>query len=393
MKQSIDLSELLEKDLKTLLLFFFNINHDNNKEFWIEGSFKKSKYASIAYEKEELFQDTAKNLAMYYEIPFFSSGNTYKCTIKNDLGYSYNALIEQLKTKIIVKIMRAKSLASIDKEMALAIMILRGSPDFNLKYVAVDIKRSNETDIYLDSLFRILMSTDQLFKYLNWNFRDLQEQYITGKNQRNTQLRINLKWVSVNILDKIEQINKYKFNILATNQFLIGNYPVTDKMYTTFIKRIQFYRENISQQSLGQKEVEILRQELFGEGSIEPQRKDRIRLIVKNTTVDKCTACCSDYSIKDRSFIVPKDQRYYFEYHHVISFSRNRDELDVVENVVKLCPTCHRAMTPNRAYDKYQKKLIMNILNGRQDIFLFAKEYLNLESKKEIVTKIHTLLA
>ena len=31
---------------------------------------------------------------------------------------------------------------------------------------------------------------------------------------------------------------------------------------------------------------------------------------------------------------------------------------DILENLVKLCPACHRALTPNRAEESYQKKLL-----------------------------------
>ncbi|WP_416371508.1 HNH endonuclease [Mycoplasma mycoides] len=58
--------------------------------------------------------------------------------------------------------------------------------------------------------------------------------------------------------------------------------------------------------------------------------------------------------------------------HHVLPFSANKSA-DVFENLVKLCPTCHKALSKNRALEDYQKKLIKNIIDNS----VIVSEYLD----------------
>ena len=48
-------------------------------------------------------------------------------------------------------------------------------------------------------------------------------------------------------------------------------------------------------------------------------------------------------------------------------------ELDVLENLVKLCPACHRALGKGSSSAEYQKELIKRILNSNQQNLEFAK--------------------
>lgn len=80
--------------------------------------------------------------------------------------------------------------------------------------------------------------------------------------------------------------------------------------------------------------------------------------------------------------------KHYFELHHVISFGAKQSG-DILENLVKLCPACHRALTPNRAEESYQKEIIKNILlnsNEANDyVGNFIKEPDNLDMKIDYV--------
>lgn len=391
------LSDLLKKDLDALLLTFFNINEitisSSKSNFSIHGSFKKSKHSTLDYIPSAFFPAVAKNLQEFYDLPFEANKSGYFCIIENDLFLTFDEMIKKLRTAITVKIANLNSIDTLDEKIATAIMILRGSPDFKLNFIAIDIKAQNQSDIYLDTLFRILTSSNELLKYLNWNFREFQEQYISGENKRNTQLRINLRWAYTTILKNYERINPYKYDILFSNEDLIGNLPTTNKMYETFIARLGFYREKIFGKKFNETEIKILRNDLFNEKNSIPRRKQQVILYIKNSTKDICSACHTKYNISDRSFIMPSDGRYYLEYHHVISYSNNRSELDIPDNLVKLCPTCHRAMSPNRANSDYQKELISCILSSREDILTFTKEYLRTDTIQDTIEKIHSLLA
>ena len=79
--------------------------------------------------------------------------------------------------------------------------------------------------------------------------------------------------------------------------------------------------------------------------------------------------------------------RQYFEYHHVISIGKNH-ELDDENNIVKLCPTCHRIVKRGSAPENEQKEVIKNILINYPNVLNFAKQIYDLENFEEIVHKI-----
>lgn len=341
------MSDLLNKELDGLLLTFFNICQESNI-MSVRGSFKKSKKNTITeYNKKALFVDVSENLKKYYNLPFYFDEKQYRFDIINDLELSFDQFIEKLRNIIILKITQLPNLENLDKKIALAIIILRGTIDDAGNFMTTDILRKNQSEIYLDSFFRIISISNELCKYLNWNFRELQPGYASKSSKKNTQLRINLRWVFENNISEMKQINRYKYDTLLSIQKNIKNLPEDEKMYKIFIERLLFYRKNIIGHELDEKDFVVMRNELFNEKNTTKQRRKQIMLFVKNTTDDNCSACKDSYNIKDRSFIIQKENRYYFEYHHVISFSNNPENLDVPNNLVKLCPACHRAMTPD----------------------------------------------
>ncbi|SYV95523.1 HNH endonuclease [Mycoplasma putrefaciens] len=87
---------------------------------------------------------------------------------------------------------------------------------------------------------------------------------------------------------------------------------------------------------------------------------------------DFCFACNDLYKIEDRTFIHRQTMKPYLEIHHVLSFAYDQSS-DVLENLVKLCPACHKALSKNRALECYQKTLIKNIISNSTAI----DKYLN----------------
>ncbi len=56
----------------------------------------------------------------------------------------------------------------------------------------------------------------------------------------------------------------------------------------------------------------------------------------------------------------------------MISLGKNR-ELDVLANLAKLCPACHRALKRGASEERFQKRLIENILNRNKDNLEFVQ--------------------
>ncbi|GHR90175.1 hypothetical protein VN1279_02560 [Helicobacter pylori] len=52
----------------------------------------------------------------------------------------------------------------------------------------------------------------------------------------------------------------------------------------------------------------------------------------------------------------------------MISLGKDK-ELGVLENLAKLCPACHRALKKGASEERFQKRLIENILNHNKDNF------------------------
>lgn len=257
--------------------------------------------------------------------------------------------------------------------MALALFVFRGSADFTMGFYAVDLK--NPTQRYVDNFFKLLLSTDDLMSRLNLNFRELQPQFISGKALRNTQIRVNLKWYYDNVV-RVENLNEYKTSLLVKNIRNLGEI----RAYGGFESRLVTYQESILGRSLTKFEIDIIRSNLeFTKREIEETpdnkfgiRNQKIVAYAREIFEDICVGCGDKYRIEDRSFKMPRNNRYYFEINHVVAYANDSKAVDVLDNLVKLCPTCHRALTPGRAYPDLQKEIIKKELASRPEVKRFV---------------------
>lgn len=72
-------------------------------------------------------------------------------------------------------------------------------------------------------------------------------------------------------------------------------------------------------------------------------------------------------SVEHQSFIAKSTKRNYVEAHHLVPMSRQEDfahSLDVEENIVALCPNCHRQTHLGRPADK--RSIIKRLLSARE---------------------------
>ena len=129
------------------------------------------------------------------------------------------------------------------------------------------------------------------------------------------------------------------------------------------------------------------------------KRSQKIRYEVLNEEADECVCCKRKYNIKDRSYLQLRrigdevQKRYYFEVHHVISLC-NQNELennvlDVNENLVKLCPTCHRCLTGKSGLKEDIYVLLHEILHNSEKVMDFSKTYFNTDDEDELVNDIY----
>ncbi|WP_336609152.1 MULTISPECIES: HNH endonuclease [unclassified Campylobacter] len=376
------LSELLKRNntkefLYSQLFAFFNIrvedkeNINNLQYFHIRSSYNKSKFTQFNLSTHS--QLTNHGLISFSKLDFKITGKVkHEIEIENDLKLSlddiYNKLYKNIQNYLFSNEL---SEDEIEKIFLIAIFGLNGSADFSGNYYAVDINKNILTNNYFIKYYKLILNIN--FDYINLNFRDLQPEFVNGIAMRSTQFRVNLNYFYNTAKDELKKLNPYKYEILENNKNKIKPFAKTSKKDTNkMLERFDFYGRFI----LGKKGIDIneLRKRLeFDKEVLEKattKRKQNIITIARNYLDDECVGCKGVYDINDRTFKT-RAGIYYLEIHHVIPFAKgNTDELD---NLVKLCPACHRALTPNRAEENYQKEIIKNILENSKESKEFSK--------------------
>ncbi|WQY64120.1 HNH endonuclease [Helicobacter pylori] len=372
-------------------------------------SYKASKFISGYEESKARVLNALNTLSAH---PIWQSNQesvtkikgTFVFILENDLNLDENAFYKKLLNLIIDNdfFNRSHSMTLNQKRFLSGFFESRGSIDTQRNFLTSDYFFHSPLEFnkfhYLIDLFTIPSEA------LNFNFRELQPEHVQGI-KRNAQFRIYLDWY----LHHIGLFNPYKARIaehvfkttlVNDNGYYKLSYPPRTKYHGNgFTERAHFYLKNVYQQDLDDKSIEKLREQLgFIQDSEEFKRDSKIINFYRLSTPNVCNACCDDYDIKERSFIslplykiTQKLDSYYTEIHHVISLGKNQ-ELDVLENLAKLCPTCHRALKKGASEEEFQKRLIRNILNHNKDNLEFAQLRFETDDFLTLIDKIHESL-
>ena len=271
---------------------------------------------------------------------------------------------------------------------------LRGSVDTTARFLAQDYFYENKRELKKS---QILIDQMELpIHFANFNARDLQPDFVSGRVKRNTQFRINIYYYA----DQIGFMNEYKALIFTTAYqtfssrekdgvlYYTSSYSIPSKRSrnSSFINYLNYFSDNIYSKELSDAEIDRLRRELGFNTDNEPVQRRSAKLITLfNRTQPNVCGCCGT----EHTFLT-KTGTQYFEVHHVIPYANDGKELDNFMNLVKLCPTCHRLMTSGTKEE--QVKAIRKILEGNEDIYDFTSEYLEIEDKDKLAEKIQTML-
>lgn len=371
---------LQNASLKALLATFANAKPCSDG-YIIESSYKSSKYGLYAL-TEPLYNTNNKLLSTYTDLPFRLNKTKHQFVIQS------RSSCDEFFARVYQRILQKRFETGISDDafedaILLSFFALRGSPDFKMNFYSLDLLRSVVSKKYLDNLFKLLTNLSDL-RQLNLNFRELQEQFVSGENKRNTQFRINLRYFNDRVGAQLAQINQYKADILQKNQSIIHDKNIAQENHKTFVDRIIFYTVTVLKQNKTEREIKQLRKELgFAYNQEIDNQKKRNQGIVQYVRVylpDECAACKKDYAISDRSFKYRHSQRYYMEVHHCICFSAD-STCDQIDNLVKLCPSCHRALTKNRADESYQRGLISKIFENTPTAKQFCLNFVTDENQ------------
>lgn len=377
-------------NINALLVAFANAKPCANpiNGFVIESSYKYSKYSPVAL-TNEIYEKNNDLLSDFTKLDFQLNGTKHQFFIESNLS-SDDFFLKLYKQIQIERVQNHISDDEFSKLIILSFFALRGSPDFTLNFYSIDLPRQIVSSQYLDNLFKLLTNVSDL-RQLNLNFRELQEQFVSGENERNTQFRINLRYFYDNFENDLVEINLFKANILKHNSKIIETKNIAQES-KSFVERLHFYRDNILNKTKTSHEIEQLRKNLgFIYDDVIDEKVRRNQGIVQYIRAffpDEC-ACCKDiFPIENRSFKYRNSNRWYLEIHHIISFSSDK-MLDQIDNLVKLCPACHRALTKNRADEEYQKGLISKIFENAPK----SKEFcLNFTDDKNCVQFVYDRL-
>lgn len=389
------ISQILESNnLNQLFFVFFNLAKEDDNGFQIKISYRTSKYTQTEITKQ-IVSENNNNLINRYDLPFSVKGkSSHIVYLQNDTNLVRQEILDKIYSRT-QQLRFSYTDTQYESKMLTSIFVPRGSVDLTLNYFAVDLIKENIYPQYISNVMSLVSSTDAI-RQLNLNFRELQPQFVSDDKKRETQLRVNLRWFYERYLEEVESINLYKAAILrdSTEKILVRN--VSKTIEDKFIQRALFYRENIvgardklvtlSDDGM-KKEITNLRDELnfndADKGFVnEISRKSDIVKLAIISHPDECVACKNKYDLMDRTFMWASKKRPYLEIHHVISFGADKKG-DILENLVKLCPACHRALTPGRAEISYQKDLIGNILDNSVTANEYVSRFLNVSVTRE----------
>ncbi|GAA8932135.1 hypothetical protein SLK237_04540 [Helicobacter pylori] len=374
-------------------------------------SYKPSKFVhDYDYEESKAQVLNALNTLSVHPIWQFNQNSvtkikgTFVFILENDLLLDENSFYKKLLNSLIDNdfFNRSHSMTPNQRLFLSGFFESRGSIDTQRNFLTLDYFFHSPLEFkkfyYLIDFFNIPSEA------LNFNFRELQHEYTQGI-QRNAQFRIYLNWY----LHHIGLFNPYKariaHHVFKTTLIYDGiyhklNYPPTTKYHGNgFTERAHFYLKNVYQQDLDDKSIEKLREQLgFIQKSEEFKRDSKIINFYRLSTPNVCSACCDDYDIKERSFlslplykITQRSDSYHTEIHHVISLGKDK-ELDVLENLAKLCPTCHRALKKGASAERFQKRLIGKILKRNKGNLEFAKLRFETNDFPTLIDKVYESL-
>lgn len=379
----LDFDNLISSDnLYALCISFFNLVDDNDDFFIVKSYYKKSKFSNLELEQKILLANNIL-ISKISDLPFILEKNKHCCYIKKNNNINFNIFFDLLYKKI-QRLRKKYDDKTFSQIICASLFFPRGSIDINANFFAIDIYRKYQNEGYLSKIFYLLMSIGDI-KQLNFNFREFQQQHIKKINTRNTQIRINLKWLCDYLFLILKKFNKYKFNIINANLKIINSKTIRNKISLDFYDRIQFYIKNILNAKSLNLDINSLRKEIgFDLDSKEFARNSNIVNLAKITLPDFCSGCVGKYELKDRTFKYKNSDKWYLEINHVISFANNN--VDQIDNLCKLCPVCHKILTPNRTDESLQKEIIKSILNNNP----IVSDYINLfiENNNSIERKI-----
>jgi len=350
-----------------------------------KGSRSENKLSKGMEEYYDMHKDKLeKFLGSNYEIVLNKNIDKTKLENGNERpGEGVSVLIENdltipndVNNKTYIYGLIEKWLIDVDEECKKLFLVgaldARGSLDFTMKYIAMDI--IEETPILVKR--KLSKYNDIIGAVFNYNPRLIQEKAFT----KNDQFRLPMFYYMGNFgLFTPFKIDYYKSEIENYIEIINSGFFFLDGQY----KNIKIPETYTSERNLKINNLAIKLQE-------KSLSFDEKREIIENWKNENYSSETDDeilfssqnmkeFSKKNGNYLCEYDNKHitfnaksnnknYVEAHHLVPFSeRNRFDvsIDVTENIVCLCPNCHKKI--HLAVDTERKDFIKNLFENRKD--------------------------
>jgi hypothetical protein len=321
--------------------------------------------------------------------------STFVFILENDLNLTCTAFFRRIQSLIYNASWSedTEELTEDIRSFVRGFIETRGSIDTNRPFISQDYFYNSKNEISKAKILFDLLNLPVCIT--NVNFRELQNDFVTGKSKRNTQFRLNLNWYAKNIgffnLYKATIFeNKYHFfskSIVNNIVFYETETSQTDKD-NSFISYLSYFAKNVYGQTLSKNRIDDLRNKLGFNGN-DNNSSNRSKKVVDafiELAPDVCAICGTT-----TTFTSAKTGKQHFDIHHMISF-KNGKSVDVTDNLVKLCNTCHTMMKKGCGTEQQQLDAIKKILEEQENIYDFCSTYLCIEDIDLLAKKVRELL-
>lgn len=383
-------------NIKLLFFMFFNLSNVSEDKSFFEFSINYKKIEKIKeyYEQEDVALINNENFENYLDLKFSFKNFTHKLLIENDKKLTKKEFFEEIYKKILVIKFNDKNfdIDLFEKSFVLGLFAFRGALDFKLNYVSVDVLEKNIDKNYMTKFTNLLLASNWIKNLnFNFNFRNLQKDYYKNERKRHPQVRVQLDlfWQKYKSdLMKLNIAKAYYMDKELKNKRLNKN--ANNKK--DYIHRLLFYTNYFTDENgivkIDEKKVDEYRKILdfkvneynkqlgFNKTSNSTEKMQRNQQLVEFAKIklpDFCFGCKDKFDLSVRTFYRKNSNVPYLEIHHTIPFSQDHKN-DTIENLVKLCPVCHKAMTKNRADENLQKEIIESILKSSDETTKFIEE-------------------
>lgn len=303
--------------------------------------------------------DTANNNSDYNVLPIIF---IYKVLRGLKERYSIEKItIDQLYTYV----MTCKSYSEVDEAIE---FIRNGSPiskyvsDFKSRSRVLTCIKKNINLFTIDSTYIAINPTYDDYFYnnfiLKFDFEELHEQLLRDVDY--SYFLYNLQDFKINLIDEpsADEIDNNTNIVHSVSAY------IEDEDETNYIEKVDSINESNINENAGEMaySVEPLAVSKFAVG-----RRFRTNPLLGKIAIKKAYYCCEkDY--KHETFISKKTKQKYMEAHHLIPVCYQKEmwdkyhiNIDCIENLVSLCPTCHKAI--HYGTKEVQKKMITELYN------------------------------